>query len=431
MKQEGRIPKMTELFGRPNSDDRKLEIMPWHLIIFSAIGYFIDLFDTFLVPSVRIQSFRDLGIPDAFSLGAYTTVLNWQLTGQVIGAFLLWGPAADFRGRRKVLIGSILVYSLANMATAMVTNTFYYSMARFIAGIGLGGELGAAVTLIAEALPGVHDGRRRSIATMVVGACGMLGVVGAAGLSSLGLPWRLMFVVGGLLGLCILLLRMGIHESRLFQASGRVSKSSALRQLFQLPSLIKLIACILVGAPSFLVCGLLVPGAPEFAHAIGMKVRPDPSYALIWTYLCIAIGDIFCGGLSGLIGSRKKSLIIFHVITFLAVTSFYFYPPTSVVSFYLRCGLTGIGLGYWGNMVANAAEQFPTGTRGTATIAVPNCVRFLLFPISAAVWFLVPTIGFRTATLDVAVVCSALAIAAISSLPDGAKLGLKGEKSVA
>jgi putative MFS transporter len=401
--------------------------MPWRLIIFSSIGYFVDLFDTFLVPSVRIQSLRDLGTPDSLSLAAYTTVLNWQLGGQVIGAFLVWGPAADYRGRRKVLLGSILLYSLANFATAFVTNTFLYSMTRLIAGIGLGGELGAAVTLIAEALPGVHDGRRRSIATMVVGSCGMLGVVGAAALSRAGLPWRSLFIVGGFLGVFILLLRIRIRESILFRESASETKRTVYSHLLRFRGLTKLVACILVGAPSFLVCGLLVPGAPEFARAIGMMARPDPSDALIWTYLCIAIGDILCGGLSSLIGSRKGALIIFHVITFGAILSFYLSPPISLLSFYLRCGLTGIGLGYWGNMVLNAAEQFTTSVRGMATIAVPNCVRFLLFPISASVWFLVPKIGFKTATLDVAIVCSALAVAAISLLPDGAKLDLKGK----
>jgi hypothetical protein len=232
------------------------------------------------------------------------------------------------------------------------------------------------------------------------------------------------------LGLCVLLLRMGVHESSLFQANKRESNISVLMHLFRPKSLAKLIACILVGAPSFLVCGLLVPGAPEFARAIGMKVRPDPSYALIWTYLCIAVGDIFCGAVSTLLASRKESLLIFHVLTFGAIASFYFSPPSSLLSFYFRCGLTGIGLGYWGNMVANAAEQFPTNTRGTATIAVPNCVRFLLFPISATVWFLVPRIGFKGATLDVAIICSVLAIAAVSLLPDGARLGLGGEQTV-
>ena len=180
-------------------------------------------------------------MPDSETLAVFSQNKNWQLFGQVVGAFLVWGPVSDLLGRRRVLLLSITIYSLASIATAAVQSTFDYTVIRFFAGIGLGGELGAAVTLISEALPGSRQGRQRTIATMIIGFFGMFGVVTAATLAKTGIGWRMTFVIGGILGLMLFVLRIRIQESLLFQANvGHGSITNLFRRLLSLPTLGKL-----------------------------------------------------------------------------------------------------------------------------------------------------------------------------------------------
>jgi putative MFS transporter len=385
----------------------------------AAIGYFVDLFDTFLLPALRIPSLRDLGVPSDESLRTYTVIMNCQLAGMALGALFLWGPFADRGGRRKILFGSIIVYSVANLLTAGVQNVWQYALIRFIAGVGLGGELGAGVTLVSENM----KREQRGIGTMVIGFWGMLGVVAAALLAKTALHWRTDYLIGGIMGLGVLLLRIGVGESRLFEKNLAVNKSPnyfrILKFLLRWRQGVKFAACVLVGAPAFFITGLLVPGAPEFGKAFGMKELSSPSTALIWTYLGVACGDIFCGALSQMLRSRKQALLIFHGLTALGIGIFLFVPASTPTGFYTRCVLMGLGGGFWANMVTNAAEQFGTNVRATVTITVPNFVRFLLFPISAAFLSLKPSYGIIPAAAMVGLTCSALAIISTLTLKDG------------
>jgi putative MFS transporter len=419
----------------------KLKI-PWPVVIIAAIGYFVDLFDTFLLPALRIRSLRDLGVPDSDSLTIYTHLLNWQLGGMVLGSLFLWGPVADRKGRRQILIASILVYALANLLTASVQTVWQYAAIRFIAGVGLGGELGAGITLVSEMMTRQY----RGVGTMVVGFFGMLGVVAAAILASTSLHWRTDYVIGGIMGLGILALRLSIGESSLFEKNLETRKTAGYFRILlflfrdaigfkadgirKWPNLPRYSACILVGAPTFFVTALVVVGAPEFGRAFGMTTLPAPNTALIWTYLSIAIGDIVCGLLSQLMNSRKYSLLVFHGITAFGICALFFYPPKTPPEFYWRCAIAGLGIGYWANMVTNAAEQFGTNVRATVAITVPNFVRFLLFPISAAFLFLRPIAGLVPAAAIVGLSCSVLAMISILVLKDGFSADLDYNENV-
>jgi len=391
---------------------------PYSAVTVAAIGYFVGLFDTFLLPALRIPSLKEIGILDADSLATYTTIFNYQLAGMTLGALFLWGPFADSRGRRKILLGSIIVYSLAGILTAAVQDTTQYSIIRFIAGVGLGGELGAGVTLVSENM----DRKRRGVGSTIIVGIGVLGVVCAALISKTSIHWRMIYVIGGVLGLLLLGFRIGVGESRLFEKNRSENLRSnyfrTLRLLVTWPNLIKYVACVLVGTPIFFIVGLLVPGAPEFSKAFGLKEVPAVSTALIWTYLSIAMGHIFCGFLSQLLRSRKKAILIFHGITMIAICTFLFTPPVTPAGFYFRCALAGIGLGYWANLVTNAAEQFGTNVRGTVTITAPNFIRFLLFPISAAFFAMRPSLGIIGAGAIVGLGSSVVAVIATLSLKD-------------
>lgn len=394
----------------------------------SALGYAIDLFDLFLVPALRDKMLPDLGVSPANLTDTYLDVMNWQLGGAAAGAVLLWGPLADRFGRRRVLLGSIMLYSLASLWTAVVGSVGELMAARCICGLGLGAELGAAVTLVSEGVS--SDERTRN--AKIIGVVGMLGVV-AAGLLGWwgGVPWRWAFGIAGVIGLALFFVRHGIGESRLFletqEKKKTVSHAQALREVFFNRRFGTLALCVLVGAPTFFVSGLLVPSAKDYAAAVGMSgAPPSGPLALVFTYLAISLGDWLCGQLAEKLQSRKKALLIFHGITLLGVASLLIWPATSAEGFYWRCALAGTGIGYWANMTLNAAEQFGTNLRATVTIAVPNLVRLLLVPMA---WIykgdkdfgivgLKMSWGFLPTLMVIGFTACAVAIIAVLSLPD-------------
>lgn len=388
------------------------------LVIAASVGYFVDLFDTFLLPALRGPSLRDLGVASADSLRIGTDVFNLQLFGQALGALLIWGPLADRIGRKRILFASILLYGIGSFGTAGVRSLHLFAIMRFVSGIGLGGELGAGIALIAESMK-TSD---RTKGTMIVGFFGMLGVVFAGLLAESGFGWRIIYIIGGFLAIVVLLFRMTIRESEIFSKSISISKPvywRILAFLIQPRNLIKFIACVLVGAPTFFVVGILVSGAPEVGFVLGIHPAPSGATALVWTYTAIALGDLLCGILAQRLASRKAALIIFQMITLLGFLLILFIPPADPFGYYWRCGLTGLGIGYWANMVTNASEQWGTNVRGTVTIAVPNLVRLLLFPISYAFTFLKPHMGFIPDAAAVGLACSALSLISIVSLKEG------------
>jgi MFS transporter, putative metabolite:H+ symporter len=394
------------------------------IVIAASLGYLVDLFDTFLLPALRAPTLRELGVGTASSLTVGTNLFNLQLLGQTLGALFFWGPLSDKFGRKKVLFASILIYGLANVATAASHSLAFFAVARFVAGIGLGGELGAGIALISESLPIKH----RTTGTMIVGTLGMFGVVLAGLLAQSHLSWRTDYVLGGVLAAVVLAFRFGSHESRLFQSAPlwvRPPYWDIFRYLIRPLPFLRFLGCILVGAPTFFVVGLLVSGAPEFGKALGMVNLPNAADALVWTYTSISLGGLGCGAVALLLRSRRNALLLFHAITAVGFGLILFYPASTPDGYYWRCALAGFGVGYWANMVTNAAEQWGLNLRGTITISVPNFVRLLLFPIYSSFLLLRNAFGFTSSAAIVGFVCSALAIISVLSMPDGFCRNLK------
>jgi MFS family permease len=132
-------------------------------VLVAALGYFVDIYDILLFNIVRLDSLKALGVPEDQITTQGIGLLNWQMTGMLIGG-ILWGVLGDKRGRLSVLYGSILMYSLANIANGFVQSVPLYAVLRFIAGVGLAGELGAGVTLVSE----IMDKETRGYGTMII-----------------------------------------------------------------------------------------------------------------------------------------------------------------------------------------------------------------------------------------------------------------------
>lgn len=347
----------------------------------AALGYLVDIYDLILFSVVRIPSLRAIGVPpdQIDSLGQM--LLNWQMTGMLIGG-ILWGILGDKRGRLSVLFGSILLYSVANIANGFVTDTTTYAWLRLIAGIGLAGELGAGITLVTELL----DARTRGWATTLVAGVGICGALLAVGVSKIA-AWNVAYWIGGILGLALLVLRVGVLESGMFakvREKAEVSRGNFL-QLFSKASRVRrYFGIVLVGVPIWYAIGILVSFCNAIGAAMGMPEPPDPAIAVFFAYLGLAIGDFAAGFLSQIVRSRRRALFVFVGMNVLAVVYYFTVGRLGTTLFYAGCLFLGLANGYWAVFVTVAAEQFGTNLRATAATTAPNFVRGSLVPVSLA-----------------------------------------------
>jgi MFS family permease len=314
-----------------------------------------------------------------------------------------------------VLLGSIFLYSAANIANGFVTNVPMYAALRFVAGIGLAGELGAGITLVSEAMPK----ELRAYGTVVVSIVGVLGAVVAAMVGDL-FDWRIAYFVGGVMGIGLLLLRLNAGESGMFGAikAQGVKRGSLILIFKSWPNVLKYLNCILIGIPLWFVIGILITFSPEFAKALGMTEMPTAGHAIMYTYIGISLGSLFSGVLSQWLASRKKATAIFMGLNGVFIALYLLNPHPSIGVFYVTCLLLGIASGYWALFVTIAAEQFGTNIRATAATTVPNFVRGAVVPVTLTFQYLKPAIGIIDSAAVIGFCCVALAFLALTGLEE-------------
>jgi putative MFS transporter len=343
-------------------------------VIVAALGYFVDIYDLLLFGIVRTDSLKELGvIGDAIrDQGEY--LISMQMFGMLFGG-ILWGVLGDKKGRISVLFGSILIYSVANIANGMVTTVDGYAFWRLIAGIGLAGELGAGITLVTESLPK----EKRGYGTMIVASVGVSGAVAAYLVYQAFQDWRLCYYAGGVLGILLLFLRISITESGMFKEvqQSDEKKGDFLSLFTDKKRFSKYLQCILIGIPLWFLVGVLITFAPEFAKALGVQQAETiaAGKAIAFCYTGLVFGDIASGLLSQWLKSRKKIMRLFLVFNLIMVFVYLNAFGISASTFYLLCFTMGFSVGYWVLFVTIAAEQFGTNIRATVTTTVPNFVR--------------------------------------------------------
>ena len=348
-------------------------------VIVAALGYFVDIYDLILFSIVRVRSLTSLGVVGKVALKAQGEYLiSMQMGGMLLGG-ILWGILGDKKGRLSVLFGSILLYSLANIANGFVHSIDQYAWLRLVAGIGLAGELGAGITLVSESLPQA----KRGYGTMIVATVGVSGALLAywVGEGS-GWDWRIAYFVGGGLGLALLLLRVSVSESGMFQtaqAATHVSRGNFFSLFTNGPRRSRYLRCLLIGVPLWFVVGILITFAPEFGEALGVQAGPRPlsaGLAVFWCYFGLVFGDFASGALSQLLRSRNRALQLFLAFCGLMVGVYLFgLHGVSQTMFYAACFVMGISVGFWALFVTIAAEQFGTNLRATVATTAPNFAR--------------------------------------------------------
>ena len=389
---------------------RQLFALP---VIVAALGYMVDMYDLFLFNIVRLPSLKELGLrgEELFSKGLF--ILNVQMAGMLIGG-ILWGVLGDKKGRLSVLFGSILLYSLANIANGFVHSFDQYLVLRFIAGVGLAGELGAGITLVSEILPR----QIRGYGTTLVATTGLLGAILAYFVSAV-FSWRTSYFVGGGLGLLLLAFRVGILESGMFVHTKNMvqKRGNFLLLLSNRKRISKYLRAIFIGIPIWFVTGVLIFFSPEFGQALGISEPVNAGKAVMLAFSGQVAGDLVSGYLSQVLQSRKKGMTIFILGSF-CMMIVYLFAGHSLFAFYMICACLGFFNGYWTLFVTIAAELFGTDIRATVATTVPNFVRASVIPISAFFLFAKKHFGLINGAVLTASLVVLIALAALWKLEE-------------
>ena len=344
-------------------------------VLVAALGYFVDIYDLLLFAIIRIPSLTEMGLSPEQRLTDGESILQWQMWGLLLGG-IIWGIMGDKRGRLSVLFGSIILYSLANIANGFVETVDQYKWIRFIAGLGLAGELGAGITLVSELTPK----EKRGIATSLVAGIGLTGAV-VAFLMKEYFHWRTCYFIGGGLGMLLLVLRISVFESGMFHQvkTMDVQRGNLLMLFTNWDRFKRYLFGILIGLPTWFVIGVLVTFSSEFGKQFGITEPIDPGKAIMFAYAAISIGDIAVGFVSQWLKSRKYALYVFYAITALFMVLFFTVQWNgSAAKMYWICAGLGFGTGFWAIFVTMGAEQFGTNLRATAATTIPNMVRGML-----------------------------------------------------
>ena len=383
-------------------------------VFVASLGYFVDVYDLIIFSVVRKDSLSDLHIAGADSLKVGLMLLNVQLLGVMIGG-ILWGVLGDRRGRLWVLFGSIVIYSVANIANAFVYTQEAYLVCRFCAGFGLAGELGAAVTLVTEIL---NKGGKRGYGTMCIAGIGLLGAVFASYMGR-RMGWRNIFLTGGCMGLILLVLRLGIHESKLYlEVRSSKTRRGDIRLFFEPDRALRYLRCILVDTHMYFVVGILLTGSPELGNALGVHPLPTAGVTIGAAYGAMAVADFVSSMLSQWWKSRRAALAVFHCLALVAILVFLYVPAHSYDGFIAKAMFLGFSVGSWAVVNVVVAEKFGTNIRALAAITVPNLIRGLLLPISYVFGLLVPVAGLINAAALVGVVCVLISLGSLWTLKE-------------
>ncbi|HEY6011456.1 MAG TPA: MFS transporter [Nitrospirota bacterium] len=384
-------------------------------VIVAALGYFVDIYDLVLFSIVRVPSLKSLGLEgkDLIDYGVF--LLNMQMAGMLIGG-IIWGVLGDLKGRLKIMFGSIFLYSIANMLNGMVQSFEAYALLRFIAGIGLAGELGAGITLVSEVL---HR-NIRGYGTMLVASVGVSGAI-LANMIANAYDWRKAFIIGGILGLLLLIARVSVAESGMFRSMKErtgVARGNFLSLFSERKRFFRYLNSILIGVPIWFVVGILITFSPEFARALGTTGAVSAGNAVMFCYLGLVFGDLSSGLLSQVWKSRKKVVLLFMLMTIAAIGLYFLQGSRSPEFFYGVCFTLGFAVGYWAIFVTVAAEQFGTNLRATVATTVPNFVRGMVVPITLLFQYFRQYLGLRGGALAVGAVCVTAGFLALRALEE-------------
>jgi MFS family permease len=384
-------------------------------VIVAALGYFVDIYDLVLFGIVRVPSLKSLGVSGTELTDYGVDLLNMQMAGMLVGG-IIWGILGDRKGRLKIMFGSIFLYSIANIANGMIASIPAYYALRFVAGVGLAGELGAGITLVAEVL---HKSIR-GYGTMLVASVGVSGAI-LANIIANAYDWRKAFIIGGILGLLLLIARISVAESGMFRSMkdrSAVARGNFLALFTDRKRFLRYLNSIMIGVPIWFVVATLITFSPEFAKSLGTIGPVSAGNAIMFCYLGLVFGDLSSGLLSQFLKSRKKVILLYMLLTIGAIALYFLQGSRSPAFFYGVCLTLGFAVGYWAIFVTVAAEQFGTNLRATVATTVPNFVRGMVVPITLLFQYFRQYLGLQGGALAVGAICMTAGLLALRALEE-------------
>lgn len=384
-------------------------------VIAAALGYFVDLYDIVLFGVVRVASLKEIGITGDDLISKGILLLNLQFIGMLIGG-IAWGVIGDKLGRKTALIATITMYSAANVLNGFVTDIETYAVLRFVAGVGLAGELGAGITLVAEILPKNY----RGYGTTVISFLGLVGALTASFVGS-SFDWRVAYFVGGGMGFLVLILRIfALRESNMFEdQKNTTAKRGDILIFFRSKKLLlKLLAVIAVGVPIWYVSGIVITFSPEFGAALNLSRVITAAETLKWQAIGLAIGSGLSGIVSEMVKSRK--MVVWFCFIAMAVLTVVTLNMTNADAdiFMIVILMVGLGQGYWTVFLTMAAENFGTNIRATVATSVPNFVRSMVVPMSLWLNSIRHDLGLINSALLIGGIVFVIAFAALSFIKE-------------
>jgi MFS family permease len=380
-------------------------------IFVCALGYFIDIFDIQLFAVLRVASLTDLGVAKDQIAAIGGHILNVQMFGMILGAFL-WGWLGDRFGRLKSLYGSILLYSLGTLASSLVQDPITYGISRFTTGFGLAGETGGAITLVSELM----SQRKRGWGVTIIGGIGSFGPVLAIPLSMI-FHWRTTYMIAGLMGLFLLVMRLRLIEPQLFEKVKKADSHRGSLKMLCHPQAAKVfLSCIALGMPTIFMINLL----NFFSLELGKSVlRPGDSFdqklCMFIFYSGLGVGGFLWTALSQITRSRRLSENISlwaglsSLSIFLLIGPSIGLSPIAIYAFYFVFGsICSMPLSQ-----LMATELFGTNIRATATIATANLMRGSIIPMIIVFQFLRTSMSIANAAAFVGIVVLVLALLAL------------------
>ena len=176
--------------------------------------------------------------------------------------------------------------------------------------------------------------------------------------------------------------------------------------------------CILIGLPIWYTIGVLVTFSPEFASVMQISGVVSAGDAVMFSYIGLAVGDLISGVSSQIVGSRKKIVKLFILLTLGFVVFYLFMPVKTSAFFYFCCFLLGVGIGYWALFVTIAAEQFGTNLRSTAATTVPNFIRGTVVPITLGFQYLRGHFGIIYGALIIGIITTIIAFISLKLIDE-------------
>ncbi len=384
-------------------------------IVASALGFFVDMYDIIIFSAVRRQSLMGIGITSADDILSKGVVLiNAQMAGMLIGGFL-WGIIGDKKGRLSVLFGSIIMYSLCTFLNGFVVNFEQYFILRFLAGVGLAGELGAGIALVSEQI----KKEMRGYGVAFIGSLGMFGAVLGAYVGG-NYDWRIAYYFGGILGFMLLFLRMGVVESGMFKniENQSVRKGDLRLLFFNRRNLIKYLSIIIVGVPGWFITGILITFTPEISRDMGMTEAPAVATVLMIMFTCFAFGDVLIGLLSQYLKSRKKAIYTFMSLYVLMCLLYFTIGKQSTAIYYAIFVGFGISAGYTITLLTLAAEQFGTNVRTLVGSSAVNLIRASTIPLTLSFQMLRGPFGITKSAILIGIAVVVLAFWGMTNLEE-------------